>query len=326
MDLSCAFPPGPDTAGHVALAESLGYRRAWLYDSPALYPDVWMTLASAAQRTTTIGLGPAVLVPSLRHPVTNAAAIATLEALAPGRVVAAIGAGFTGRYVLGQKPMLWTDVADYVRCVRALLRGQDTEWDGKVVRIADAPARDVPVWVAADGPKGTAVADELADGVFCAGVPNAAAARPGRPLALLSFGTILDDGEDVDSERVRFAAGHAVAVVLHAMYERGGGAAVDALPGGRVWREATEAIPADVRYLAVHEGHLRRPNERDVLALDAGATELIAGFTLTGTAAAVRERVGALAAIGVTELAYQPAGDDIGRELRAFADAAQSAQ
>ena len=47
--------------------------RAWLYDSPALYPDVWVALARAAERTSTIGLGPGVLVPFLRHPMTNAA-------------------------------------------------------------------------------------------------------------------------------------------------------------------------------------------------------------------------------------------------------------
>src|SRR5436190_23078210 len=101
MEVSCAFPPGPDVVEHVVIAESLGYERAWLYDSPALYPDVWVALAQAAERTSTIGLGPAVLVPSLRHPMTNAAAIATLAALAPGRLAVAVGAGFTGRYVLG---------------------------------------------------------------------------------------------------------------------------------------------------------------------------------------------------------------------------------
>ena len=39
-----------DTPDHVALAEELGYRRAWLYDSPALYPEVFMTLARCAER------------------------------------------------------------------------------------------------------------------------------------------------------------------------------------------------------------------------------------------------------------------------------------
>src|SRR3954470_4674421 len=107
-----------DTPAHVAEAESLGYGRAWCYDSPALYPDVWMILGLAAARTSRIGLGPAVLVPSLRHPMTKAAAIATLEAQAPGRVAVAIGSGFTGRMVLGQKPMRWADVASYVRAVQ----------------------------------------------------------------------------------------------------------------------------------------------------------------------------------------------------------------
>jgi hypothetical protein len=31
MDISCAFPPVPDTPEHIALAEWLGYRRAWVY-------------------------------------------------------------------------------------------------------------------------------------------------------------------------------------------------------------------------------------------------------------------------------------------------------
>jgi 5,10-methylenetetrahydromethanopterin reductase len=75
-----------------------------------MYHDVWMTLARAAERTSTIGLGPSVLVPSLRHPMANAAAVATLEDLAPGRVAVAVGAGFTGRYVLGQRAMRWATV------------------------------------------------------------------------------------------------------------------------------------------------------------------------------------------------------------------------
>src|SRR5215216_2209746 len=100
LDISCAFATSMATPDHIVLAERLGYRRAWCYDSPALYPDVWMVLALAASRTERIGLGPAVLVPSLRHPMVNAAAIATLAAQAPGRVAVALGSGFTGRVVL----------------------------------------------------------------------------------------------------------------------------------------------------------------------------------------------------------------------------------
>ena len=83
MQISCAFPPGPHVVDHIVEAERLGYERAWLFDSPALYGDIWVIAALAAQRTTRIALGPAVLVPNLRHPLTQASAIATLEQLAP---------------------------------------------------------------------------------------------------------------------------------------------------------------------------------------------------------------------------------------------------
>jgi 5,10-methylenetetrahydromethanopterin reductase len=138
-------------------------------------------------------------------------------------------------------------------------------------------------------------------------------------VALLAFGTVLEPGEEASSARVRAAAGHAVAVTYHAVYERGG-AAVDAFPGGRRWREAVESVPEGRRHLATHEGHLVAPNELDVLALDADPG-LAASLTLTGTAADVRRRVDALAERGVTEIAYQPAGPDIPRELEAFRDA-----
>src|SRR4051794_33096269 len=177
--LSAAFATSMDTPEHVRIAEELGYERAWLYDSPALYPDVWTVLALAAERTNRIGLGPAVLVPALRHPMTNAAAIASLAQLAPGRTVVAIGSGFTGRYVLGKRAMRWADVADYVRTLRALLRGETAEWDGAVVKmihpdgfVAARPV-DVPILIGADGPKGLAVAKALGDGVFSAASPSA---------------------------------------------------------------------------------------------------------------------------------------------------------
>ena len=66
IELSAAFATSMSTPEHVAVAERLGYKRAWLYDSPSLYPDVWAILAECARRTTTIHLGPGVLVHELR--------------------------------------------------------------------------------------------------------------------------------------------------------------------------------------------------------------------------------------------------------------------
>ena len=52
LRVSAAFATTLDTPDHVAVAESLGYERAWLYDTPQQSPDVWMCLALAAQQTT----------------------------------------------------------------------------------------------------------------------------------------------------------------------------------------------------------------------------------------------------------------------------------
>ncbi|HEY2427977.1 MAG TPA: LLM class flavin-dependent oxidoreductase [Acidimicrobiales bacterium] len=323
MDLSCAFAPSMDTPDHVALAEQLGYRRAWLYDSPALYPDVWMSLARAADRTSTIGLGPAVLVPSLRHPMVNAAAIATLAAQAPGRTAVAVGSGFTGRMVLGQRPMRWSDVADYVRALRGLLRGEDVEWDGKVLRMLQLPdfgherPIDVPILIGAGGPKGLEVARDLGDGIFSAGALQAAES-PWH--ALLVFGTVVDDGEDVSSPRVLAAAGPGLVVALHGTWEWAGPEAVDGFPGGKAWRTAIEAEPAESRYLAVHEGHLVALNDRDQAAIGE-LSSLLTAFGISGTAAEVRAKADGFAAAGVTELVFQPSGPDIRRELEAMMEA-----
>lgn len=327
MDISCAFATSSDGPAQVELAETLGYQRAWLYDSPALYPDVWMILSRCAERTSRIGLGPGVLVPSLRHPMVNAAAIAELVDQAPGRVAVAIGSGFTGRFTLGKRPMPWRQVADYVRCLRTLLAGETAQWDGASVRMLHLPGFgakrpiDVPILIGADGPKGLAVAAELGDGVFSAALPQPDAAKVSAWRALLSFGTVLDEGEELTSPRVADAAGPAAVVLYHATYERAGADAVDALPGGRGWREAIEAYPETERHLAIHAGHLVKANPRD----EPHVAELIpfAGATaLTGTAEQIAEKIGGLAALGVTELVYQPAGADIARELRAFASAA----
>ena len=59
MRWSVGFAPGRDSTDLAVLAEELGYDRVWLWDSPALHGDIWMSLALIAQRTSRIGLGPA---------------------------------------------------------------------------------------------------------------------------------------------------------------------------------------------------------------------------------------------------------------------------
>jgi 5,10-methylenetetrahydromethanopterin reductase len=314
LTVSCAFPPGPDVVEHARLAESLGYERIWLYDSPVLYGDVWVHLARIADATARIGLGPAVLVPHLRHPVTQASAIATVEALAPGRLAVAIGTGFTARMAMGQEPLTWAETRTYIAQVKGLLAGESMIVDGRVVRL-QPPAgfldvHPVPILVAANGPKGVAVARELGDGIMTI--------LGGQPefewSALLAFGTVLDPGEPPDSERALLAAGPGLTVVYHGMYEADP-ARVDVLPGGAAWRAELERVPVHLRHLAIHEDHLVQVTERDRPLLSGDG---LTAFTWTAEAATLHERLEATVAAGTTEILYQPCGPDVSRELRAF--------
>jgi 5,10-methylenetetrahydromethanopterin reductase len=321
MDVSAAFPPGPNTPDHIALAEELGFRRAWVYDSPALYSDVWVTLGRAADRTSRIGLGTGVMIPSLRHVMVTAAAIAGLEAIAPGRTAVGIGSGFTGRMTLGKRPNKWARVADYIRALRGLLNGEEVEWDGAVTKMihpdgfAAPRPLDVPILVAGEGPKGLEVARELGDGLFSVTGPK----EGFNWCAVLQFGTVLEDGEDVGSPSVVERAGHAAGAMYHGILEWSGPDAVAGLPGGDEWRKVIEAVPERTRHLAIHEGHMVEVNERDRPFITG---ELIESMTFTGTAKQLADRMAAMEQGGATELAVQPGGRDVEHELRKFADMA----
>lgn len=320
MKLSCGIAPRPDAPDLAALAEQLGYERAWFYDSPALYGDVWSAMARTLDRTERIGVGTAVLIPSLRHPMVTAAAIGSLEAQAPGRLVVAIGTGFTGRRCFGQDALPWKAVEHWIRSVQALLRGEDVEIEGRVCRmlhpqgaIAKRPI-ETPLVVAANGPKGLAVAEAVGSaGIMCAGVVPEGA----RDVRLLSFGTVLDEGESFATPAVLDRIGAGIAVIYHGTYEAAGAAAVDALPGGKGWREEIEQVPEAVRHLSVHEGHFWEPSDRDRrhISSDLGAA------TFSGTREQLRARAADLEAQGVCEIVYAAMGPDVPRELRAMAEA-----
>jgi 5,10-methylenetetrahydromethanopterin reductase len=320
MDISCAFPPIPATPDHIALAERLGYRRAWVYDTPALQLDVWATLARAAERTSRIELGTGVLIPNLRHVVVTAAAVATLVDLAPGRVNVGIGSGFTGRLAMGQRPNSWSFVAQYVRQLKALLAGEVVDVDGAATQMMHGPEQAprrpirVPIVIGTGGPKGEAVARELGDGIFTV-VP----VKGFRWAALLTFGTVLDPGESADSERVLLAAGAGAGVAYHRAYDLPGAPGrpgMSEIPRAAEWRALVEQFPQRERHLHTHYGHLTFPNEIDRKVLTG---DVIRRYTFTGEAAELHARIGQFADRGVTEIAYQPAGPDIPRELTVFA-------
>ncbi|WP_419916570.1 LLM class flavin-dependent oxidoreductase [Candidatus Poriferisodalis sp.] len=324
MKISAAFPPVPETPDHIVLAEELGYETAWVYDTPALQLDVWMTLALAGVRTERIRLGPGVLIPSLRHPMTTASAIATLVGLVgPERVIIGAGTGFTGRRAMGQKPLRWADFPQMVADTQALLRGEIVEVDGRAARMLHWPGQaverpiEVPWIVAVNGPRGLAAAAEMGCGVFTSR-PRPDADYTGiDDVILLGFGTILDDDETVDSPRALDTAGPGVSVAYHAFLEQRD-ARLDTFPNADRFAEITGDMDPDTLHLSLHEGHLTQLNAIDRQVL---TTESLRIAPFVCHAGEVPERMERLAAAGITEVSFQPMGN-VERELRAFAAAA----
>lgn len=326
MRMSVAFATSMETPDHARIAEDLGFKRAWFYDTPQQSPDVWMTLARAADCTTSIGLGPGVLVPTLRHPMVNASAAAALEELAPGRVAVGFGTGYTGRFAMGQaKPIPWDYMTRYIAAFQGLLHGQVVDWDGGRLRMlhpvcnGESGTCAIPVYVSAIGPKGMAAAKTMTDNLLViGGVPSGT--EQFQTISVLTYGSVLNDGERTDSDRLRSAAGPALAQTFHISYELGGDEAVRSLPGGAEWLAVIQDVPTDERHLAVHAGHLLQMNDADTAAWDAGAHVMLDQVTMTGDRGAVRAKVDALASQGATDIVYQPIGD-IRRELEQFAAA-----
>jgi len=77
-------------------------------------------------------------------------------------------------------------------------------------------------------------------------------------------------------------------------------------------------VPADERHLAIHDRHLIALNERDRAFI---TPDVLRAMGAVYTPVELHERLDGLAAAGMTEIAYQPAGPDIPRELEAFAKA-----
>jgi len=321
MKIGAIFPPTIRTPEYIELAEQLGYHYAFVYDSPALMADPWITLSEAATRTSTIVLGISAITTRMRHLVATAGAVATLSTKAPGRFVLVVGSGYTAQHMVGKKPTTWAEVEAYVVALRALLSGEDIEWDGAMIGLRHGPltgvrVEPVPIWVAAHGPKGYACADRVADGIITNpthGTDNDF--DKARRSFVLFYGTVLDEGEKPDSERVLHAAGPTAAFQLHL----GGLGVAGNTPQWHEYIAHMEGIDPRRRHLETHRSHLIAVLDHEIPLI---TPELIGATTGTGTAEEVRAALTALTESGTAGVLYGPQGPDIARELRSFAEAA----
>lgn len=162
-------------------ADRLGYDSVWAAE--AWGSDAVSVLSWYGASTTRIGLGSAVMQMPARTPAMTAMTAATLDALSGGRF--RLGLGLSGPQVVegwhGRpygKPLGTT--REYVGLVRSALAGETVALAGEHYRVPyDGPGatglgtplrlsvrarRDLPIYLAAIGPRNVALAAEIADG------------------------------------------------------------------------------------------------------------------------------------------------------------------
>jgi 5,10-methylenetetrahydromethanopterin reductase len=184
-NLGVARPRG--AASDARRLEEAGWSGFAMVDSQNLSGDVYVALAMAAEATHRIGLGPGVTNPATRQAATAAGAIASVQRVANGRAVMAIGRGDSALAHLGRSPARLASFERYVHNLRRYLDGEPVPFDdiemsdqtaapldqlglagapreSRIAWIADVPR--VPLEVAATGPRVIAIAARHADRVM----------------------------------------------------------------------------------------------------------------------------------------------------------------
>jgi alkanesulfonate monooxygenase SsuD/methylene tetrahydromethanopterin reductase-like flavin-dependent oxidoreductase (luciferase family) len=151
-------------------AEQAGYDSVWAGDSLLARPrgEPLILLAGVAGATTRVMLGTAVLLPLLRHPLSLAHGLATLDRLAEGRLVVGVGSGaeLPGTHAelaaLGvASDRRVTGMLDVVERCRRLWGNQEP---GLELQPRPFQAGGPPIWLAGSGPRILRLAGERFDG------------------------------------------------------------------------------------------------------------------------------------------------------------------
>ncbi|MBM3219307.1 MAG: LLM class F420-dependent oxidoreductase [Candidatus Rokubacteria bacterium] len=201
MKFGCHLPiwgPGATREALITLArrvEAMGFDSVWASDHIVIpteirsrYPynatgdfplpptanflEPLTALAVVAGATERLQLGTTVLVLPHRHPVLAAKALATLDHLAPGRVILGAGVGWMREEIelLGapyDQRGAWTDEA--IRIMRACWQSERVSFRGRFfsfpeVGFAPRPARGIPIWIGGHTPRALRRVAELGDG------------------------------------------------------------------------------------------------------------------------------------------------------------------
>jgi 5,10-methylenetetrahydromethanopterin reductase len=161
------FAPVQEVAAFTQRVEEAGFDGAGYLDSQMINRDVFVTMGLAASMTSRLRLITAVTNPVTRHVSTLASAAATVSDLAPGRVEIWLGRGFSSINLAGLPEASTRQLRQAVVDLKRLFAGEWDVFPGTHSRLRNS-GHDIPVYVAAAGPRTMRMAGEVADGLLLA--------------------------------------------------------------------------------------------------------------------------------------------------------------
>ncbi|MEU0967686.1 TIGR03842 family LLM class F420-dependent oxidoreductase [Streptomyces sp. NPDC005917] len=169
MDFGLVLQTDPPASRVISLmkrAERNGFSHGWTFDSAVLWQEPFVIYSQILANTTKLTVGPMVTNPGTRTWEVTASTFATLNDMFGNRTVCGIGRGDSAMRVAGRKPNTLARISEAMRVIRALGSGGEADLgDGTAIRFPwTKPDAQLPVWMAAYGPKALKMTGEEADG------------------------------------------------------------------------------------------------------------------------------------------------------------------
>ncbi|GHF97216.1 TIGR03842 family LLM class F420-dependent oxidoreductase [Streptomyces albogriseolus] len=167
MDFGLVLQTDPPASRVISLmkrAERNGFTHGWTFDSAVLWQEPFVVYSQILANTTTLKVGPMVTNPGTRTWEVTASTFATLNDMFGNRTVCGIGRGDSAMRVAGRRPNTLARLGEAIDAIRDLAEGREAEVDGQRIRLAWVRDGELPVWMAAYGPKALALTGQRADG------------------------------------------------------------------------------------------------------------------------------------------------------------------
>ena len=152
----------------VRQAENAGFTYCWFYDSHILWRESFIPMAMCMEHTTTMRFGPCVTNPNTRDWSHAASLFGSLAKQSNGRFDIGLGRGDSAVRVMGKKPANLAKLEEFTHLVKALVRGEEAHYGEcpAPVKFTWTNGYELPVWIAAYGPKALSSAGRVGDGVI----------------------------------------------------------------------------------------------------------------------------------------------------------------